>query len=214
MSTRAPIHELQLTGRDEQLLHALTLRIRLVTAELAALLWQTSAPYARRRLRRLQQAGLLQAASVLAHPLLPLQKPVFVWNPQIADPHFGRVSYQLQSRWTQADRSTTVFLATKNAVHIFGGRGGVFQQPLQATHDLHVSLLYVRHVQSETNGLTWQGEDSLRQQRKRGKIPDAVLTNTDDQAVQAIEFGGVYGRERVRSFHLACVDRNLPYELW
>lgn len=214
MSVKTPCRELQLTDRDELLLQALTLRIRLITTELAARFWDTSSQYSRRRLRRLQRAGLLQAASVLAHPLLPLENPVFTWNPEIRDPPFGSIRYQIQSRWTDAPTSTTVFLATKKAVHIFGGLGGVFSQPLQATHDIHVTALYVRHVLTGDSALSWQSEDALKQQNKRGKTPDAILLDRQHRPVRAVEFGGSYGLARLRAFHLACVHRNLPYELW
>ncbi len=214
MSTTTHSRDLSLTDRDERLLLALTLRIRLITAGLAARYWETSPQYARRRLRRLQQADLIQVFSVLAHPLLSLEDPVFVWNPEVADPHFGKLRYQLQSRWTKAATSTTVFLATKKAVHIFGGHGGVFSQPFQATHDIHVTALYVRHVLADDGSLSWQSEDALRRQTKHGKTPDAILLNHLQQPVRAIEFGGSYGQERVRAFHRACVHQNLPYELW
>jgi len=207
-------HELQLTARDEQLLQALTLRVRLVTAELAARYWETSPQYARRRLRRLQAAGLLQAASVLAHPLLALREALYTWDPETPDPQFESLRYRLQSRWTEPPTSTTVFLATKKAVHIFGGLGGVFSQPLQATHDIHVSALFVRFASTADGSLSWQSEDALRQQTKRGKTPDAILVDCQQRPVRAIEFGGSYGRQRLRAFHLACVHRNLPYEIW
>lgn len=212
---------LYLTNRDEDLLQSLAERFRLVTPELVSRLWTTSPSYACRRLGRLVDASLLTRASVITHPLLELVSPVVTWNPGQAAPDFSAVSYRLKSRWTSSVRPTTVYFATRRLVQLLGGAGGTLDYPLQVTHDLHVAALYIRlRAQSPERAHMWQGEDRLRQGRKkgRGKVCDAALVEVRPSGrecmVQAIEFGGSYAAERIRAFHRVMENRRLPYELW
>ena len=48
--------------------------------------------------------------------------PVFKWKPGDAAPDFGQLAWTLQSRWTEPAREVTVYLATRRAASIFGGR--------------------------------------------------------------------------------------------
>jgi hypothetical protein len=138
-----------------------------------------------------------------------------VWSPGAPEPDADRVSYQLQARWVVPPVPTTVYLASRRAAHLFGGSGGRFAYPLQATHDLHVAALYVRLAATSPDDLArWRGEEALRTGRKRGKVPDAVLVDGRGKPERAIEFGGRYGPQRVRAFHRVCENRRLAYELW
>ena len=118
-------------------------------------------------------------------------------------------------RTRRAPQATTVYLASLRAARLFGGTGGRFTYPLQATHDLHVTAIYVGMAEANDPRLArWRGEETLRLARRRGKVPDAVLVDDRGRATMAIEFGGSYRPDRVRSFHRVCENRRLPYELW
>lgn len=215
MPARGLTSERVLGPRDDDLIRALTTRFRLVTVSLVAALWGSSPAYVGRRLRQLVTADFLVASRVPMHPMLPLSKPLVVWSPGDPEPDANRVSYRLQTRWVDSPVATTVYLASRHAVHPFGGSGGRFEYPLQATHDLHVAALYVRLAADSPGTLTrWRGEETLRFLRKRGKVPDAVLVDEREKPVRAIEFGGGYGPRRVRAFHRVCENRRLAYELW
>lgn len=208
---------LTLTARDEDLIQALTGRFRLITVPLVACLWSSSEAYVRRRLSQLDAAGLLTATRVLAHPLLDLSEPVARWRPGDPEPDFGAVSYRLKARWTLGPKRTTVYLPTRRAVHLFGGAGGRFDYPLQATHDLHIAALYVRLATTRPEEADhWRGEEMLRlaRTRGRGKVCDAVIVNEREKPIQAIEFGGSYRADRVRAFHRVMANRRLGYDLW
>ena len=152
---------------------------------------------------------------VPVHPLLPLSASHRVVARRAPAPDADQVSYQLQARWVVPPVPTTVYLASRRAAHLFGGSGGHFAYPLQATHDLHVTALYVRLAATAPDDLArWRGEETLRTGRKRGKVPDAVLVAGRGQPERAIEFGGRYGPHRVRAFHRVCENRRLAYEPW
>lgn len=206
---------LLLTGRDEDLILGLTGRFRLITPPLVARLWDSSEAYVRRRLGKLGDAGLLAASRVLAAPMLDLDEPILRWNHGEPEPDFGRASYRLKARWIEPSRMTTVYLPTRRAVHLFGGAGGRFDYPLQATHDLHVTALYVRLAAGDPEQATrWRGEETLRLGRKQGKICDALLVDAREKPALAVEFGGSYRTDRVRAFHRAMNHRRLRYEIW
>ena len=214
MRRRTP-PELSLNARDEALLDALTRRVRLITAPLVAVLWASSVPVVGRRLARLHRADLLLRARVMAHPLLDLAEPLIVWAPGDPDPEAGPASYRAKTRWDRAPVSTTVFLASRRTARLFGGSGGRFDYPLQATHDLHVTALYVRLVRRDPEtAACWRGEETIRRRRRRGKVADAVLVDHRERPVRAVEFGGSYRTDRIAAFHRVCKNRHLPYELW
>jgi hypothetical protein len=60
----------------------------------------------------------------------------------------------------------------------------------------------------------WVGEDIAGGDQFGGNVPDAVLSDPQDGMRLAIEFGGAYNAERIRSFHHCCARRGLPYEVW
>lgn len=206
---------IRLTSRDEDLLLGLTGRFRLITTQLVANLWNSSAVYVRRRLGKLEAAGLVFSTRVLAHPLLDLEAPLVRWRPGEPEPNLGRVSHRLKARWTESQKLTTVYLPTKRTAHLHGGVGGRFDYPLQATHDLHVTALYVRlAAEDPERAAWWRGEEALRLGRKRGKICDALIVDSRERPTLAIEFGGSYRVDRVRAFHRVMNNRRLPYEIW
>jgi len=212
---------MRLVTRDDDILRTLALRLRLLSLEqVAALWWEPTARGlvgARRRLSLLVEAGLLKRLRLQVRPLPPLDGPTVVWRPGEPEPNFDAVSWCLQSRWKDAARATTVYIATKHGANQFGGRQrGELRREFQATHDLGVSAIYSRlRATSEDGVADWIGEDILAPHRRGEKLPDAVLADGPEARPRwALEFGGAYSADRVRRFHQSCEDERLPYQLW
>lgn len=207
--------------RDEALLETLVFKVRLLTTPLIAKTWwgDTTQPlmHARRRLRQLTEARLLEKTHVLAEPMLPLQAPVACWRPGEPEPDCDALGYALQSRWGDAPpRRVTVFVASKQAVYQYGGRGlGGLRQRLQATHDLHQAAVYLHYLRADPAlAEAWVGEDMLGKAGHGIKDPDALVMGRDGKPELVIEFGGRYDARRVRDFHKHCARFGLRYELW
>jgi len=208
------------TTRDEQILEALVLKVRLLSLELVFRTWWTEgnspAIHAYRRLTQLVNEGLLEQTKLLTEPLLDLTAPVFVWQPGQPAPDFQAVSYALQSRWTEPPRRTTVYVATTKAINQYGGTGsGGLKFRLQATHDLHVAVLYLKLLRTNQDAArAWVGEDLRPKAGFQLKDPDAVLEFQDGRPSLAIEFGGKYDAGRIQDFHEHCERFSVGYELW
>ena len=209
-----------LTGREREIVSALASKIRMLAFEQIVRGWwpdsKSGPTNARRRLSELLEARLLTRERVLARPMLPLEKPVFKWKPGKEAPAFGELSWTLQKRWAEPAREVTVYLATRRAASIFGGRAdGKIKNPSQTTHDIHLGALYLKLVrEAPTLAAGWIGEDILAPTREHQKLPDAILHDGEGRPRLVIEFGGSYPTERVRDFHEDCAARGLPYELW
>jgi hypothetical protein len=204
-----------LTERDRTLLKTLALYVRALTLEQVSRTWwqDSSSDAALTRLLQLERANLVESQFVMAHAELPLNSPRCSWLPGNSQPPFGPIAYELQRRWTEAVRRTRIFVATKRAGNQFGGFGGRLMRPLQATHDLHVAAIFLlRRKQFGENGGGWLLEDSIAHERRRQKLPDAVVRSGCSELV--IEFGGSYRKERLIRVHEDCAKRNLSYEIW
>jgi len=208
---------ISLTDRDREMLSTMTHHVRALTLEqIARTWWENSCSgqgAALSRLSRLEKANLVQTQLVMAHSELPLSAPVCTWAPGDTQPPFGAIAYRLQRRWTDGVRRTRIFVATVKAAHQFGGFGGRLKRPLQATHDLHVSAIFLfcrERFMASAPG--WLLEDAIIHERRGDKLPDAVVRHGASDLV--IEFGGAYREDRVARVHEDCAQRGLPYELW
>ena len=212
---------LSLTDRDEQILQALCVRIRLMTlAQIAGHWWagnKRQTEDARRRLAALVQAGYLTRSTALAAPLPPMNGPVIAWSPGEPEPDAGAVAWRLQSRWRESPRVVRVYLATALATRVFGGKAqGRLKQEYQATHDLGVSKMYLDlRLRSPKLAEAWIGEDILAPYRRGQKLPDAIIAESPEHSpTLVLEFGGAYDKPRVEAFHNDCRNRGVPYEIW
>ena len=209
-----------LASRDEEILHTLARKVRLFTLEQLVGHWWTPGPSgtanARKRLRQMLDAGLLDRHRVNARPLPVLSEPVVTWSSGKPVPDFGGAAWQLQSRWEKPPIATTVYLATRRTANLYGGKNrGRLKHPQQATHDLGVSAVYLALLKNEpTAAADWIGEDLIPPGRFGGKVPDALLGDNTDAIRRVIEFGGAYDAVRVKHFHDSCARQGLPYELW
>lgn len=209
---------LKLTSRDHEVLQSLVLKVRLFTQRQIAEHWfGGELVNARRRLKQLGAAGLLERITVHARPLPPLMAPLASWQPGGETPDFAAVAYQCQQRWRfRPPRPATAWIATEQAAQHFGGvRRGELKQPTQATHDLGVAAVWLRLKEAAPAWAeAWCGEDLLAHTRRGEKLPDAFIVDGDRQVTWVIEFGGGYDTSRVAAFHADCAARELPYQLW
>jgi len=209
-----------ITNRDDEILDALSLRVRLLSLGQIAAMWWSDTPTgqrnARKRMRKLGAAGVLRSLRVLARPLPPLELPVATWRPRKPAPCFGAVAWRLQSRWSEQPCLTTVYIATRSCANFYGGRRrGELTHEFQATHDLAVAELYLAlKKKTPQKAELWYGEDVLRRQF-RTKQPDAVIADSPTTKPRlVVEFGGAYDAPRIAGFHRHCKTMKLPYEIW
>jgi len=206
---------LQLDRRKRDVMLAITRKVRFFSFDQVDRAWYEDAREARRTLKMLCDAGLIQKFTVSAHPEIPTTDAVVTWSPGAPPPDFGAVSYVLQTRWQEPVGPVSVFTATAKAARYFAGYGGRLKRPLQATHDLHVASIYLEFLKHRPiDAKAWISEDGLGPIKRREKRPDALLQYGDGRPPVVIEFGGSYRRERVLKVHAHCAARGLSYELW
>lgn len=204
--------------RDQELIEALTHKVRLFSLrQIAGAWWAGDLANTRRRLRQLTAAGLLERVTVSARTLPAIDVPLCSWEPGRRQPEFGPIAYQLQQRWQgRAVRPTTAFLASQHAAQLYGSRSrGELKNASQATHDLGVSAVWLQlRQQAEAWARAWLGEDQMAETRRGEKIPDAFIVDAADRTVAVVEFGGRYDTQRLQTFHEDCATRKLPYQIW
>lgn len=213
-----------LTERDEDILVCLTWKGRALAADLLAGSWwdatRSGRLEARRRARRLIEAGLLRELTAIARPLPPLREPVIAWQPWEPRPNLGRAARLLQERLSEPPRPTLVYVATPKAAALTGGEAPGIKHPLQLTHDCALMRTYIDHYREKLPDLArgWVFEDCLpKPTRRRVRRPDAMILAPSGEVVLAIEMGGgggSYGRERLESTHSYFENIALPYLLW
>ena len=202
-----------------ELLEVLPLRIRILSlAQVGRTWWAHAAAPATapiRRLSQLCQAGYVELVSVMAHPETELAGPLVKWRPGHSPPDHGALAYRLRSRWTDPLVQTSCVVATSFAGRFFGGYGGRAPRRAETTHDLHLSAVFLQmRTNQPERAATWISEEGRKKQLEHGeKLPDAIVTDGDQQTV--IELGGKsYDRSKLVAFHEHCAGRNLAYEVW
>lgn len=209
-----------MTARDKEIVSTLSAKVRLLSFEDIVRRWwpasKSAETNARRRLAAMVEDKLLVREPAAARPRLPLTEPVFRWKPGDEAPAFGELAWKLKSRWTEPPREITVYLATRRAAAIYGGRAdGRIKNHSQTTHDVHLGALYLKLCQEAPKlAAGWIGEGVLAPSRERQKLPDAILHDREGRPRLVIEFGGAYPAFRLQAFHEDCALRGLPYELW
>lgn len=208
-----------LSPRDNEILDALSRRIRVLSIPQIARVWfgNTSDPHrqVRRRLITLEQAGLIKMQSVSARPELTLDRPLVTWTPGDPTPDHERIAYLLEARWREPAVLTNLVIATRGAGSARGGSGGRWPRRSEVSHDLTLAGLYlVWSVSPEARSGEWISEARLRQEGwgEADRLPDAMIDIEGRRRV--IELGGLYGAAKLQDFHWFCAERKLPYELW
>lgn len=205
--------------RDEQILDVLSDKVRLLAlGQMARIWWAPGAVQtARKRLRKLEEAGLIGRARVLANPMLELSAPLFSWKAGREAPDVDALAYTLETRWDSAPPElTTIYFATRAAVNRADGcQAGFFAHPDDAAHDLHVSELYLQLLTKHPELVPlWRSEDALPEPEPFGFKPDAAFLNEAGDIRLYIEFGGRYKATRLSKIHRYCEEREVPYDLW
>lgn len=208
------------TKRDDEIIRTLTLKIHILTLSQIIKTWwkssSTAKDKARKRMHCLKKAGLIKSERVLVYPMLPLERPVFVWSPGDIALDYGDISNKLKQRWTSTPQTATVYCATQKSVNQFGGYVNTRQKYRdKATHDLHVSELYLQlYCNMPEIAANWVGEDQLGSPSKNEILPDAALKDEQGKIQLIIEFAGAYNAKRVKKIHEYCAAGSLSYELW
>jgi len=195
---------------------ALALQVRLLTTEQVAKGWFQDAadPHtsAMNALARLAHAGLIEPLTQEAHPLLPLEQPLFVWN--VGDPcpnplDFVQLAVQSQMRWHKPHVPVSLWRATKRCSHIWGAFLDARRiRQFEVSHDLHLAEVFVRYCRQHKQAATdWLGEAAFPKlgfELKGMKDPDAFLVDTTGAATRVIEFAGSYEADHLWDFHAHC----------
>lgn len=211
-----------ITSRDNEILDALTLRVRVLTVEQITRTWWSGLRHGRRaavrRLEVLELAGSIHTFDMLAHPELSLESPIGHWRPGAPTPDFDELAYRLGKRWALPPIRHTAVIATRKSGRLYGGWGGRHPRPTERTHDLHMAAVFLRKRMLEPAiAGNWISEEKLRERGKGARtreklhLPDAIVTRPRRTA---IEFGGAYRVEKLRSFHTYCQRIGLSYEIW
>ncbi|NOT01219.1 MAG: hypothetical protein HOP29_11390 [Phycisphaerales bacterium] len=213
------VTRIELTPRDTDIVGILARRVRLLSIDqLARTFWKEVArpvDAANRRVAALTKEGLLERLTVLAHPEIDLPAPVAVWKRGEAAPDFDALAYRLRKRWNLPPRSTPVVIASAGAGEWLGGRGGRRPRRSEATHDLHLTAVYLKmRAEQPKRAARWISEAIIQAEGggRDEKLPDAIIRNR--AGATAIEMGGLYTAKKLAAFHDDCARRGMAYEIW
>lgn len=209
-----PERGLRLSGRDNEILDALTHRVRVFSLSQIARTWWSvgKTKEAKHRLQTLQAAGLVHLYSVVSHPEIPLAQPAYSWRVGEQEPDLGKISYRLKARWNLAPISTECVIATALCGRSRGGSGGRFPRESEQVHDLHLAAVFLLH---HRQAKAWRSEASLLRARcgiKGEKLPDAIVERNGSETI--VEFGGAYSKRKLEDFHDYCQSIETNYEVW
>ncbi len=213
---------LSITSRDDAILDALALRIRVLSLEQIVRTWWSRMAQGRKaalhRLRQLEEAGKLHIFDLVAHPEIYLARPVSSWVPGHPTPDHGALSYKLKARWIEPPIVHTAVIASKQTGRHYGGWGGRYPRSTERTHDIHMATVFlVKQKRKQFELANWLSEEKVRErqlQKRSSRIshlPDAIVTRPKRLAV---EFGGAYTPKKLESFHTYCEGIGLRYEIW
>lgn len=206
----------ELQPRDRAILITLTRRVRVLTLTQIGRVWWPKAVRPERnaanRMSALEQVGMVQTCMLMAHPEIPLRRPLAKWQPGLPTPDLKKLARSLRLRWTNSDTATRCVIATSEAAVRFAGYGGRAPRDSEATHDIHLASVYLKMVgELPTRARSWIPEAALP--KGQGvKIPDALVQ--DGLYKTAVEFGGQYAEPKLDAFHEYCRELDLGYEVW
>ncbi len=148
----------------------------------------------------------------------PLPGPPLAWGFPGDDPWDGRrpieaIIAEAKARWESlALKTWPVYVATERAAKFTGGVGnGEIRQPLQVSHDLYVTTIYLHQEQKVRTA--WRGEDILRAEGWDGIVPDGFAV-VDGKGWAFEIVGESYTPDRVRDFMNHCYREGWGYQIW
>lgn len=200
------------TSIDEAILAPLCCKFRLAVLDQLVRLTGRSREVVERRARELLALDALEHRVVNAHPPIALETPIIRWSSGDATPSFHVLSYRARVRFCEAIRPTRVFIASPAALRLFGGKARKgLKHPLQATHDLHVTNIYLTLLEtSPERAKNWIPEDLLVRAKPGEKHPDAIIAGNPPCVIDFIN----YGPSAIEKIHRHCERKGLDYELW
>ena len=198
------------------ILRAVAVQVRLLTLDQIARIWFANTPaprqFAEETVCRLEEAGLLRREIVEAHPLLSLEDALLSWTPTEGMPSeevLQDISHIAIGRWTLPESAVQIFVATKDASHLFGAfHNASSSKHCEATHDMHVAEVFVRYAVSEpASAAMWLGEAAFPKlgfEIHRMKDPDAFIVDEAGSIQRVVEFAGKYDVKHLEDFHHHC----------
>jgi len=206
-----------ISERDEQIFHTLGFKVRLMTFDQVATTWwndtRSGLKSAKKRLSLLIKNKYLKCLYVHAQPIIEIKGPVYTWTPPSGPPPDAiSLSTKFKNRLSAPPQVIPVFILTQKCANLIGGIGGKLLNHLHATHDLHVSEVYVFLLKNDLESANaWVGEDFFNKRGKGLVDPDAIIKNSPETFV---EFCGKYDAQRIIHFHKDCQNNNKGYQLW
>jgi hypothetical protein len=207
------------TATEYDVLRALAVQVGTLSLDQIVRGWlapgHNAEQHAESLITNLVRAKLICRRIVEAHPLICIKRPLFSWRPGKPAPNeelLSELSVKSCRRWTESEKPVEVFIASRIAVRLFGAFGSARDaKPCEATHDLHVSEVFIRYRRFATRlSRTWLGESAFPKLglHIRGiKDPDAFLMGSKHRANRVVEFAGKYSVKHLQRFHLHCAGR-------
>jgi hypothetical protein len=209
---------LRLSARDNEILDALSHRVRVFSVAQVARTWwgEENRREAQRRLETLEAAGLVHLYRVLSHPEIPLEHPEACWCVGEPAPDFGKLSYRLKARWSLPPSSVHCVIGSVLCGRSRGGSGGRYPRESEQVHDLHMAAVFLLYRKRDKSAAeTWRSEASILRARggvKGERLPDAEVNLNG--AKKFVEFGGAYSKRKLEDFHDYCESIETDYEVW
>jgi len=207
-----------ITDRDSKIIQTLGLKVRVMSFnQIASLWWNNTVSgriLAKNRLKLLVQYNFLNCLYVNAHPMLKIKGPIFSWMPGDTEPDSKSLSNFLFKRLSKQPNMTTVYTLSRKSKNMIGSGAKPFN-PLHATHDIHVSEVYLFLLKNDIESAeAWISEDMITKRGKGLVDPDAVLNYSSLRPKLFVEFCGKYDAKRIDHFHSDCQNNNQGYQLW
>ena len=205
------------TERDLQIAEALTRRLRILSVDQVARIWWPGAGgqrVARRRLRKLAEAGLIERRVVNVGVIPQQTTPLVCWVPGDAEPNVREVANQAKARWGRGAVPQEVVSATRLAANLFGSSVAGLPPVHHRDHDLLLGEVYViYHTTKPAEAACWCGHDGRSVARELPRT-DVLLIDAKLNVIRAVESAGRIGPREIVAFHERCFHAALPYELW
>ncbi|MGE0761465.1 MAG: hypothetical protein AB7O38_30910, partial [Pirellulaceae bacterium] len=201
------------TSAEFAVLRALTLQVRVATADQVARGWFAAADdpllAAQACLAGLEKQQLTTKRLLEAHPMLPLSTPLFSWKPGQPQPtcaELENLAAKLQARWSEPNVAVEVYLAAPRASRLFGAFVDARHlKHCEVTHDLHLTEAFLGYCASDPRcHQWWWGEAAfpkIGQLIRFAKDPDAFLLDSRGGARRVVEFAGTYDAHHLHRFH-------------
>jgi DNA-binding Lrp family transcriptional regulator len=204
---------------DWKILRSLGAGVSLFTVEQLARLENLTTEMMYRRLKRLEDAGLLTSFDTLCRKTPPVTGPFLRWYPGDPPPNFSRLSKFAKERFMDIPPTlVTVFRASEIALRQLNIKKSIQSKRTQHTHEYGMSETYIfaRKKWPLLVDKCWCCEAMFCGERGfREKVEDAHLVNPKTGLpMLAIEYAGTYPQQRFEDLHCAFDSRQIPYFLF